>query len=343
MKEEQIHIPVKGSMAFARLWHAKGKPKALVLIIHGIGEHSLRYGEFALFLAHHGYNAVAYDLRGHGYSAVSSTDGTDKIALKKRLYEHPEFAYMSSEEGWYRWIEDLTQIIDYVISRYQINLVYLFGHSMGSMIARAALSILPRRQLEKLSGVILSSPQGKAGFSGRLRARHIRGQIRRRRDSHVSRELEKLFNNRYSNKRRFGPLRTELDWISSMPDEVDQYMADVLCGNALRLGMYCALVDINLYIYSRMFRRNLVKREVPLYILSGEEDPVSDYGREVSRLVDFFQKHGWQDVSSVVYPGIRHESLHDISKAKAMHDILSWLNSQEKKPDKADKPNKSNE
>jgi alpha-beta hydrolase superfamily lysophospholipase len=312
-------------MAFARLWHSREETRGTVVLVHGAAEHSLRYQQFALFLAHNGYNVVAYDQRGHGYTALSSGDDGDPIALKKRLYESPEFGYISMDEGWSAYLDDLSHVLEYVYSRYQTGGYFLFGHSMGSMIVRSSLATLPPASLAKLRGVILSGHPENGGLAGRMGYQVIRRQIQRHGESNISESIDRLVLGRYSRSPRFRSMRTELDWISSDPDEVDAYIADPLCGNVLRLGFYAALVQGNLFVYSRDYRRGLTESPIPLLIFSGSEDPVTGFGKTPKMLADFYRKLGWPDVETRLYDGNRHEVFHDTRQAEAFDDCLKWM------------------
>ncbi len=325
MREEQLHIPVKASMAFARLWNAKGTARGTVVLVHGIAEHSARYQQFALFLAHNGYNVLAYDQRGHGYTAINSSHSEDPISLKKHLYDNPDFGLIPLDEGWRLYLDDLSHVLEYVFSRYDEGKIILFGHSMGSMIVRAALATLPPGHLGRISGVILSGHPENGKLLARLGLRFIMHQIKRHGESHVSAAIDDLVLGRYHKNKRYSGMRTELDWISSIPDEVDAYIADPLCGNILRLGAYAALVDINIYVYSRQYRRELADQSIPLLFFCGSDDPVAGFGKTPGLLAEFYKKLGWDQCETAIYEGCRHEVFHDALQAKAFDDCLRWI------------------
>jgi alpha-beta hydrolase superfamily lysophospholipase len=326
MREEQIHIPVKGSMAFARLWHSRADARGTVILVHGAAEHSLRYQQFALFLAHNGYNVVAYDQRGHGYTAISSSAKDDPLALKKQLYDYGDFGYVPADEGWSVYLDDLSQVLDYVYSRYQSERYFLFGHSMGAMVVRSALATLPPKLLGRLTGVIISAHPENGGLLVKIAHRWVMSQIRKHGDETVSEAADKLILGSYNRHRRFSSQRTGVDWISSVPEEVDAYIADPLCGNVLRLGFYAALTEANIFVYSRQFRKGLTERPLPLLLFSGTDDPVTGFGRTPEKTADFFRKLGWDQITTKLYEGCRHEVFHDRLQAEAFGDCLAWMN-----------------
>ena len=55
---------------YAQIFKAESKPKAIIIIVHGYGEHSGRYKHWAEKFVKHGYFVLAFDLRGHGLSEI---------------------------------------------------------------------------------------------------------------------------------------------------------------------------------------------------------------------------------------------------------------------------------
>ena len=314
-------------MAFARLWHARGKERGMVLIVHDVAEHSQRYQNFALFLTHHGYSVVAYDLRGHGFSALNSASRDDQISLKKYLYGNTDFGYMPAKNGWFVYLDDLSNVLKYVFSRYSVQRNFLFGHGMGSMILSSVFSVLSRNLLKPLTGVLLSAPFQVAGMKDKLTRVKINAQIKKYGDAKISSKTDEAIFGQYSQSDRFLSLRTEQDWISSQPEEVDQYIADPLCGNVLRLGLYHTILEGKRFVYSGRNRQGMGGRSFPVFIFSGEDDPASAYGKAAGQLSDLFRKCGWQNVEIRRYAG-RHDLLHDRTRADVYGDCLAWIEAQ---------------
>ena len=65
---------------------------------------------------------------------------------------------------------------------------------------------------------------------------------------------------------------------------------------------------------------------MPIYIVSGDEDPVGGYGKLVKQLFEVYKKSGIRDVQMKLYPGCRHEILNEVNKKEVYVDILNWLN-----------------
>lgn len=121
-----------GSTSFARVWAARGTPRAALLLVHGLGEHSGRYDHVGCYLAERGIGVFAYDHQGHGRS-----------------------------EGRRGWVEDFGHLLDdlatfhrFVLERAGGLPLVLLGHSMGGLIVTAYLLERPL----KPDFLILSGP-----------------------------------------------------------------------------------------------------------------------------------------------------------------------------------------
>ena len=95
-------------------------PKAVVQIAHGMEEHQGRYKAFAEMLVEHGYTVVSADMRGHG-------------KMPKTL------GFFKRKEGYLTLVDDHIKITNYIRHKYKDLPLYLFAHSMGSIIARVVL------------------------------------------------------------------------------------------------------------------------------------------------------------------------------------------------------------
>lgn len=107
-------------------------PKGVIIIVHGVKEHSGRYMNLAAHLCHSGYAAINYDLRGYGKSRGRRGDAPSYDAL----------------------LNDVSLALEEAKWRFPGKPVFLFGHSAGgNMVLNYAL-----RREHTLAGVIVSSP-----------------------------------------------------------------------------------------------------------------------------------------------------------------------------------------
>lgn len=116
-----------------RRWMPTSRPKAVVVLVHGIGEHSGRYAHVATHLMLHDYAVHSFDLRGHGRS-----EGEPRV-------------YVDSFD---EYLEDLAQFLRHVRSEAPRLPLFLYGHSMGGGIAA---NYVVERGTDGLAGLVLSS------------------------------------------------------------------------------------------------------------------------------------------------------------------------------------------
>src|SRR5436853_2168039 len=121
-----------GTQLLARHWAPTEAPKAVVVIMHGLKDHSARYAAFATRLTGAGYSVYAFDLRGHGRSSG------------KRV----------APGRWWNYVDDLDRFIATIETREPGRPIFVFGHSMGGAIATAAAI----QHKPAIAGLILSGP-----------------------------------------------------------------------------------------------------------------------------------------------------------------------------------------
>lgn len=137
MAEQQERVEgwldgVHGVELFWRGWLPGGEHPGVVLVCHGLGEHSGRYGTVVDALVPDGWAVYGLDHRGHGRSS----------GRRVHLDRYAD------------WLADLDTFRRHVVTRHEGLPVFLLGHSMGGQIALAyALD-----QQDDLSGLILSAP-----------------------------------------------------------------------------------------------------------------------------------------------------------------------------------------
>lgn len=276
-------------------------PRAVVQIVHGMSEHVERYAPFAEFLVGRGFVVCANDHVGHGKTAGER-----------------DLGHMPLANGADVLVEDVHALREKVCERYPHARHVMFGHSMGSFVTRVYLT----RHADGLSAAILcgtgEQPRIQA-VAGRVITRLI-AQIRGER--HVSRFVDSLGAGAYG--RAIKDARTDVDWISSDPDVVDEYIADPLCGQPFTVGAYATLASLVADATdARLARR--VPKDLPLLFVAGAEDPVGDCGRGVARAVDEYRNAGVRLVEMGIYPGARHEILNEPCHEAVWHDVEEFL------------------
>lgn len=279
-----------------------GKVKGVVQIVHGIAEYIDRYDSFMTFFAENGFAVCGNDHLGHGKSQKSEA----------------EKGYFAPAGGWKFVVDDMLTLHDMMKSDYPDVPYVMFGHSMGSFLTRTYMIDHPDSyDLAILSGTANQSPAML--FGGCLIADIIcsaKGP-----DSDGQKLADIAFG---SYCKRIPDARTSYDWLSRDASVVDNYINDELCGFTCKSGLYRDMMHGLKYITDK---KNIVKinKSKPVYLMSGAEDPVGDYGKGVEKAYKAFCDAGCKDVMIRLYPGGRHEMLNELNRKDVFGDILAWI------------------
>lgn len=281
-------------------FYCSKRPKASILILHGMAEHQKRYHLFAQYLVEQGFDVYLYDHRGHG---------TDK--------KLSELGFFAPSKGYQLVIDDAIHVSDYIEQNNRCGKFFLLGHSMGSFIARNII-----QTYDKYNGVILMgtahTPKliNRAGLMAAASIRKFKG----------SKHISPYLNNLMFGSKRFTRLsdRTAFDWLSRSHTVVGAYIHDPYCGFTCSASFYHDLLKL----ISGSTKKNLIrqtKKELPIYVVSGEKDPVGGYGKEIKKLLSVYKKSGFTNVSSKLYPDCRHELLNELNNDEVYSDINQWI------------------
>ncbi len=276
------------------------KPKASILILHGMAEHQKRYQKFAEYLVRNGYDVFTYDHRGHG---------------TERKFN--ELGFFDAEKGYQLIVEDAIAASEYIAQNNRSNKFLLFGHSMGSLIARNVI-----QSFDKYNGVILCGTAHPPQFQvqpGLLLAALVK---RFKGPKHIS----PFLNNLLFGGKKYTSLstRTAYDWLSRSNPVVGAYMHDPYCGFTCTAALYHDLLKLT----SNATKKRMIvltRKELPLFIISGEKDPVGGYGKDVQKFASLLKKLGFSNYTLKLYPECRHELLNETNSDEVFQDILQWI------------------
>jgi alpha-beta hydrolase superfamily lysophospholipase len=274
-------------------------PKALIVVFHGLMEHRHRYHDFAQTLEGAGYAVLCPDHRGHGDSP----------------YDGKIYGYFADHNGWFVNLEDLQKIIYQTkIKTGPLNII-LFGHSMGSLAARSYL----KRFENELSGVILSgsSAYSPMVYVGRFLAQILSVFGKKQPSKLLFQMIFAPFN------KGITPVRTPFDWLSVNEDNVDRYVADPKCGFVLPAKGYRDLFDGLLDVYQSKDWA-VMRPDLPIHFVTGQFDAPAGFEKGVQHAIDTLKNEGYRNITSKIYPGVRHELLQEQIKEQVTADILLW-------------------
>ncbi len=301
MRSEYYYDSLGGGRICACRWTPEGEVKAIVQIVHGIAEHVLRYDDFAKYLNSRGILVVAEDHMGHGKSICEQT---------------PRGCFAG---GWKAAVKDIYRLTRDTMEAYPGVPFILFGHSMGSFMARTILAKYPD---SGIAGAVICGtawmPDGVVS-AGKTASGLV---CRTKGEQHNSKLLHKMMFGGY-NKRIEHP-RTASDWLTRDKLIVDAYEADPLCGFVPSAGLVNAMMEGILYIQNseKLERMN---KQLPVLFIAGGDDPVGGYGDGVRRAAEEFKKHGMEHVDLRIYPLCRHEILNELNKEEVYENTAEWI------------------
>ena len=290
----------KGNLHGCR-WTPEGEPVAVVQIIHGIAEYVERYDAFARFLNERGILVVAEDHMGHGKSV--GTEGA--------------LGYFDG--GWFSAVEDSYRLLRDTRQEFPGIPYVLFGHSMGSFMARTILEKYPD---SGITAAVICGTAWQPAWLLRVAIGACKLVCKWEGERTPSPKLESLVFGSYNN--RVEHKRTAFDWLTRDDRIVDAYVADPLCGFTATAGL---LRDMLTGIAWIQKRENLEKmrRDLPVLFVAGGDDPVGNYGRGVAAAEEAFRKAGMTDVTRKIYPLCRHEILNELNREEIYGDIFRWI------------------
>jgi len=298
MEERKISASDRTTL-YVHIWRAE-QPKAAVLLAHGMTEHSLRYDRFGQFLNAHQVSLYCHDQRGHGKTG----------ALR--------LGHLRKGIDWTLMMNDLFTIKKKLIDAEVDCPIFLMGHSMGSFLVRRTVQLRPRM----FDGLILSGTGDGQGLAGKAGLRLAKAAClflgQDAQASHLQRLMFKGFN------RGVVVPRTQFDWLSRDSDEVDRYVADDRCGFLCTNGFYHELLT-GIQLANNPEGIASMAKELPVYLFSGDQDPVGDMGDGVQRVYRLFLDAGLTSVTLRLYAGGRHEMLNEINRDVVMEELWQWM------------------
>lgn len=292
-----------GLEVFVYKWEPKDvKVKGIVQISHGMAETAQRYERFAKVLTHNGYVVYANDHRGHGKTAGS----IEKLG------------YLGDDNGFERLVNDIHRLSLIIKEENPHIPLFLFGHSMGSFAAQRYIMLYGN----EIDGVILSGSNGKQGIILDIGIMVAKIEIKKHGAKSQSPKLNNLIFGKYNTY--FKPNNTEFDWLSSNSAEVDKYINDPYCGTVFTAGFFYDFLN-GLKEIEDKNNLNMIPKDLPIYIFSGDKDPVGKFGKGVINLFNRYKNLGVKDIKYKLYKDGRHEMLNETNGEEVMNDIIKWL------------------
>lgn len=279
-----------------------GKPVCVLQIVHGMSEYIDRYDEFARYLADRGILVVGDDHLGHGMS----------------VEQGEPYGYFCREDAATVLVRDEHRLKKMTQEQYPGVPYIILGHSMGSFITRNYLM----RYGSGVNGAVIvgTGMQPKAMLLCARALAAIQGVFFGER--HVSKLVDKAAFGVY-NKKIKEP-KTSFDWLSRNEDNVRRYVEDPQCGFIFTVNGFQTLFRLIYQLHDQEQMRNMPVN-LPVFFLSGAEDPVGGYGKGVEQAYESFRTIGMENVQMKLYPDDRHELLNEVDRENVYGDIYRWI------------------
>ncbi len=273
--------------------------KAVIQLIHGMEEHQERYEDFIFFLNDNGYTVLSSDMRGHGKSAT------------KR-------GFFKERNGHEHLLNDQVTILNYIKQRFASLPIYLFAHSMGTIISRNLI----QKEGHNYSKICLSgypNYQKAAGFGIFIAdvIQFFKGPYQK------SNFLTSLVTGSFS--RKVKSRKSNVDWLTYNEDNVNDYLNDPLCGFGFTISAYRDLFNLVKGMH-KVKRYSNVLPLTPILLISGEDDPCTGGEKGRNDSYKTLMKAGYKNINVITYKMMRHEILNELEKNKVYLDILNFYN-----------------
>lgn len=303
--ENRILTSPSGAALNVYLGAAKTQARAIVHINHGLAEHAARYGAFCASLNEAGYHAIAHDHRGHG--ATKAADA-------------PPGVFSLSGDGVGKVMSDVASVQEFAIDRFGDLPVFVFGHSMGGLIAMN----FALRHPHGIAGAAVWNANFSAGIMGRLGQLLLRYEQFRLGSDMPSRIVPSLTFAQWA--KQIKNRRTDFDWLSHIDAQVDAYIADPLCGWNATVSLWQDVFEMVFY-GADLASASSDAKTLPFNLVGGGNDPATFGGKAVSGHAHKMAKNGFGDVTCTIHETARHETLNDRDSAAATTAFIQWLDS----------------
>lgn len=300
LKEEFTYTSVVGDADIHAIsWKPDGEIKAVLQIVHGMAEYIDRYDKFARWFAERGIAVYGNDHLGHGLS-VNDT--------------YPLGYFGTKNENGFVFRDDAKALTDLAKAENPGVPYVLFGHSMGSFLARTYLA----KYGDGLDAAVIC---GTAGPNPLIGAALVASKLFSKTSPKAGgKVMDNLAFGSYNNKT---DKRTTFDWLSVEETNVDAYIADPLCGFLFSNQGFRDLITLNNYmVKDEVFEG--APADLPIFLIAGAEDPVGAYGKGVQQTYDAYKK-GHSDVTMKLYEGKRHEIHNEADGETVYQDILAFI------------------
>lgn len=282
-----------------KIFIPEGEVKGVVHIVHGMTEYIDRYDHVMTALVNEGLAVFGYDHLGHGQTARDDS----------------ELGFIAHNYGWKYLVKDVGEFANAVLPLFPNKPVILFGHSMGSFIARLAACKFKDIYTKAIfCGTAGKNPLAAAGLALTSLLKTLRG------DKHISNLVLNMAFGAYN--KGFEGL-SKYDWLTKDREVIARYEKDKFCTFPFTVSaMHDLITLIDKCNKSSWFME--IDKNLPILLIAGDRDPVGNYGKGVTEVYEKLKNAGC-NVQLKLYEDCRHEIHNDTCKDEVITDILEFI------------------
>ena len=304
MKAKEIRFTGANGVSLPGIiWYPMCSPTMVVQITHGMTEHIGRYEELADMLTAYGIAVAGFDLRGHGRNP-----GDNQCAS-------------FGENGWNYALHDMHLFYLELESKFPNIPHFMLGFSLGSFLLRDYLSLYR----DKVDGAIIMGTGHQPGAVLSMLMPVVKREIKAYGFDSSTQKIKKLSFETYNQK--FAPNMTSVDWLCSDTAQRVKYRGEPLCRKTISAGLIWQLLD-SMKRTGKLSSYRKWNKQMPVLLLSGQDDPVGDFGKGVQRVRQSMSRAGMKHIQLYLVPGARHDLLHEEKSGgsdEAFDILTNWL------------------
>lgn len=282
-----------------KIYLPEGKKKGIFHLVHGMTEHIDRYDRLFAEIAKEGFVVAAYDNLGHGKTADS--DGS--------------FGFIAREKGWELLVEDTAAFGRHLKELYRGLPLYLMGHSMGSFIVRLSAEKYPQLYSKLvICGTSGKNPIAGAGLMLTKTLKKLKGE------KYISNFCLNIAFGSYNKKFEKA---TKYEWLTARKEIIEKYSKDRFCTFKFTVSALCDLITLIIRCNRKDWYKN-IRKDMPILIISGDMDPVGNYGKGIKQVYGDLLREGAQ-VQMKLFENGRHEIHNDLCEQEVISLLREFL------------------
>ena len=276
-------------------------PVGVIQLSHGMCEYILRYTDFAERMCDAGFAVVGHDHLGHGYTARNAD----------------ELGYMTdAKDPALCLVKDVYAVNSWIKSTFPSLPVILYGHSMGSFIARWALT----EYKDAWNAAVISGTAGPEAPTGAglllCRVLGIFGKHNR------SALLYNIAFGSYDKSFKADGIKNA--WLTRDHAVIEKYNADPFCSYRFTINGYLTLFTLLGKVSAKDWASKM-PLDLPMLLVSGEDDPVGNFGKGVREVEARLRAAGATKLSSMYFEGMRHEPHNETDNDKFFEGVSNLM------------------